>query len=200
MRQHRPYLASACRRQLTQAGCCSVSTAGATAAAARNAPHELMMLCTQSASCWWWPPMGLPDAEGGDRPVYAMQWAAAEGVVPLDTYPYVAHTDDCQGSFESRAVTFAGAQAVDMSKADNILQVIGSACVFPVPSGFHLHATFAYNGGPAGKPGSCRTRANVGSFCVNAPASRSSLPCSPLASKRIKATCGCRLWPRGLWP
>ena len=69
--------------------------------------------------------VGLLAAEGGDRPVYAMQWAATEGVVPLDTYPYIARTDDCLGSFDGRTVEFAGAQVVDLSKPDNILQVIG---------------------------------------------------------------------------
>ena len=63
-------------------------------------------------------------ADGGDRPVYAMQWAASEGVVPLTAYPYTPRTGDCQGAFDSRKVSFAGAQAVDLSKPDNILQAL----------------------------------------------------------------------------
>ena len=69
--------------------------------------------------------MGLPDAEGGDRPVYAMQWAAKEGVVPLAAYPYTPRTGDCHSAFDSRKVSFAGAQAVDLSKPDNIVQALG---------------------------------------------------------------------------
>ena len=62
-------------------------------------------------------------AEGGDRPVYAMEWAAKEGVVPLATYPYTPRTGDCQAAFDSRKVAFAGAQVVDLSKPNDILQV-----------------------------------------------------------------------------
>jgi hypothetical protein len=62
-------------------------------------------------------------AEGGDRPVYAMQWASKEGNVPLSTYPYTPRTGDCQAAFNSRKVLFAGAQVVDLSKADNLVQV-----------------------------------------------------------------------------
>ena len=56
-----------------------------------------------------------------------MEWAAKEGVVPLTAYPYTPHTGDCQGAFDSRTVSFAGAQVVDLSKPDNILQVIAWA-------------------------------------------------------------------------
>ena len=52
-----------------------------------------------------------------------MDWAAKEGVVPLTAYPYTPRTGDCQGAFDGRKVSFAGAQVVDLSKPDNIVQV-----------------------------------------------------------------------------
>ena len=52
-----------------------------------------------------------------------MDWAAKEGVVPLTAYPYTPRTGDCQAAYDSRKVSFAGAQTVDLSKPDNILQV-----------------------------------------------------------------------------
>ena len=72
-------------------------------------------------------PLYLLFADGGDRPVYAMKWAATVGVVPLAAYPYTALTGDCQSAFSSRKVSFAGAQTVDLSKPDNILQVTSPA-------------------------------------------------------------------------
>ena len=77
---------------------------------------------------WTTPPTVVhvsPVADGGDRPVYAMEWAAKEGVVPLTAYPYTPRTGDCQGAFDSRKVSFAGAQVVDLSKPDNIVQALG---------------------------------------------------------------------------
>ena len=61
-------------------------------------------------------------ADGGDRPVYAMDWAAREGVVPLSVYPYTPRTGECDAAYDRRQVSFAGAQDVDLSKPDNILQ------------------------------------------------------------------------------
>ena len=52
-----------------------------------------------------------------------MTWAASEGVVPLSAYPYSPRTGDCQPAFDSRKMVIAGSQAVDLSKADTILQV-----------------------------------------------------------------------------
>ena len=43
----------------------------------------------------------------------------------LATYPYTPRTGDCQGAFDSRKVSFAGAQVVDLSKPDAILQALG---------------------------------------------------------------------------
>ena len=65
-----------------------------------------------------------------------MQWAASQGVVPLTTYPYTPRTGDCQGAFDSRKVVFAGAQVVDLSKPDAILQVLclGRLCPALHPS------------------------------------------------------------------
>jgi hypothetical protein len=67
-----------------------------------------------------------PAADGGDRPVYALDWAAREGVVPLAAYPYTPRTGDCQSAFDSRRVSFAAAETVDLSNSDAILQVTAS--------------------------------------------------------------------------
>jgi hypothetical protein len=64
--------------------------------------------------------------DGGDRPVYALDWAAKEGVVPLATYPYTPRTGDCQSAFDSRRVAFAAAETVDLSSPGTILQVTAS--------------------------------------------------------------------------
>ena len=45
--------------------------------------------------------------------------------MPLATYPYTPRTGDCQSAFDSRKVSFAGAQVVDLSKPDAILQALG---------------------------------------------------------------------------
>ena len=45
--------------------------------------------------------------------------------MPLTAYPYTPRTGDCQGAFDSRKVSFAGAQVVDLSKPDNIVQALG---------------------------------------------------------------------------
>ena len=65
--------------------------------------------------------------------------------MPLMAYPYTPRTGDCQGSFESRKVSFAGAQEVDLSKPDNIVQVnaCASAPVSPSsPAGIQRPATW----------------------------------------------------------
>jgi hypothetical protein len=67
-----------------------------------------------------------PDADSGDRPVYALDWAAKDGVVPLATYPYTPRTGDCQSAFDSRRVAFAAAETVDLSSPGTILQVTAS--------------------------------------------------------------------------
>ena len=53
-----------------------------------------------------------------------MEWAAREGIVLLESYPINPRTGVCQGAFDSRKVLYAGAQVVDLSKPDNILQVL----------------------------------------------------------------------------
>ena len=60
--------------------------------------------------------------DGGDRPVYAMQWAATTGVTPLTQYPYTASTDDCASTFASQAVVeFNSVVVVNMSDPNGIL-------------------------------------------------------------------------------
>lgn len=98
-------------------------------------PHVLYMLLPwpvrclplSSSSCCLHAELVLVPvcADGGDRPVYAMDWAAREGVVRLTAYPYTPRTGDCQAAYDRREVSFAGAQTVDLSKPDNILQVGG---------------------------------------------------------------------------
>ena len=57
-----------------------------------------------------------------------MDWAAREGVVPLSVYPYTPRTGDCEAAYDSRQVSFAGAQVVDLSKPDNIVQASEGPC------------------------------------------------------------------------
>lgn len=60
-------------------------------------------------------------ADGGDRPVFALQWAATAGVVPLSTYPYDPFTDDCSSAFDAPAVEFGGVVTVDLSTPNGLL-------------------------------------------------------------------------------
>ena len=63
-------------------------------------------------------------AEGGDRPIYALTWAAAEGVVPLSLYPYQPSTDDCSSVWDSdKQVVYMGTESVDLSTPDGLVKV-----------------------------------------------------------------------------
>ena len=61
-------------------------------------------------------------ADGGDRPVYAMQWAATTGVTSLTQYPYTAETDNCASNFAKDAlVEFNSVVVVNISDPNGIL-------------------------------------------------------------------------------
>ena len=53
--------------------------------------------------------------------MYAMQWAAKKGMVPLSAYPYSPTTDDCSSTFSSAVVQFSSVVTVDLSTPNGLL-------------------------------------------------------------------------------